>query len=143
MNGVRSNPPDPPPVPTTAPADRLVSVRRHERSGVIVAAVQGEIDISNAAQVGRELTEIPNEALGLVVDLGGVEYLDSAGIALLHELHLRLERRRQVLVVVAPADGAPRRVLELTAFDTRAAVTDEVDAAVAAVRGVGGSPQAR
>jgi anti-anti-sigma factor len=110
---------------------------------VIVAAVQGEIDISNAAQVGRELTEIPNEALGLVVDLGGVEYLDSAGIALLHELHLRLERRRQVLVVVAPADGAPRRVLELTAFDTRAAVTDEVDAAVAAVRGVGGSPQAR
>lgn len=118
----------------TPPADQLASVTRHEQDGVIVATVRGEIDVSNATQIGRDLTEVPNHSLGLVVDLGAVRYLDSTAIALLYELHIRLERRGQGLAVVAPADGAPRRVLALTAFETRAALADDVEAAVAAVR---------
>jgi anti-anti-sigma factor len=116
------------------PTDRLASVSREEHSGVIVAAVRGEVDVSNATQIGLELMEMPNEALGLVVDLGHIEYLDSAGIALLYDLHIRLERRGQMLVVVAPASGTPRRVLELTAFATRAPLVEQVDEAVAAVQ---------
>jgi anti-sigma B factor antagonist len=109
---------------------------------VIVATVQGEVDVSNAAQIGRELTEVPNHSLGLVVDLGAVRYLDSTAIALLYELHIRLERRGQGLAVIAPAGGAPRRVLELTSFETRAAVADDLKAAVTAIRRgvVRGSP---
>jgi anti-sigma B factor antagonist len=133
--------------PRTAPvgtlADHLASVSRLDRSGVIVATVRGEIDISNAAQVGSELTAISNSALGLVADLGDVEHLDSAGIAVLYELHLRLSRRGQHLVVVAPPGGAPRRVLELIAFDRQVELADELEAAVATVRRVGElSPQA-
>jgi anti-anti-sigma factor len=124
----------------TAPTDRLASVTRDEQDGVVVAAVQGEIDVSNAAQLGHELTEVSNQALGLVVDLGQVSYLDSAAIALLYELHVRLERRGQRLVVVAPPAGAPRRVLELTALGTRATVVDELETAVATVRNAGGGP---
>jgi len=130
----RSAPPDPPP-PVAPAAVPLASVSRHQRDGVIVASVQGEIDVSNAAQLFDELTQFSNQVLGLVVDLGGVEYLDTAGIALLYDLHLRLKRREQSLVVVAPALGAPRRVLELTAFDTRVALADELDPAIAAARG--------
>jgi anti-sigma B factor antagonist len=101
---------------------------------VVVVSVQGEIDVSNATGLGRELTDISNRALGLVVDLTGVEYLDSSGIALLYELNLRLRRRRQGFVVVSPTGSAPRRVLELTAFNSRAAIAEEVDGAVEAVR---------
>src|SRR5258708_2355989 len=108
------------------PTPPLASVTRRDEAGVIIAEVQGEVDASNAADVGRELTDISNRSLGLVVDLAQVGHLDSTGIALLYELHLRLERRGQSLAVVAPAGGAARRVLELTAFDTRAAVTDDV-----------------
>jgi anti-sigma B factor antagonist len=128
----------------TPPADNLASVRRHEQHGVIVATVQGEIDVSNATEIGRELTDVPNHSLGLVVDLGAVRYLDSTAIALLYELQLRLERRGQGLAVVAPAEGAPRRVLALTAFETRATLADDASAAVAAVRGAvaRGSPPA-
>jgi anti-sigma B factor antagonist len=118
-------------------ADQLASVSRLDRSGVIVATVRGEIDISNAAQVGSELTAISNSALGLVADLGAVEHLDSAGIAVLYELHLRLSRRGQHLVVVAPPGRAPRRVLELIAFDRQVELADELDAAVDTVRQVG------
>ncbi|HWC86073.1 MAG TPA: STAS domain-containing protein [Solirubrobacteraceae bacterium] len=120
-------------VPTPV-SDELASVTRREEDGLIIAAVKGEIDASNATHVGRELGDLSNRALGLVVDLSAVDYLDSTGIALLYELHIRLARRGQSLAVVAPAGGAPRRVLELTAFDTRAPVMEDVDAAVRAVR---------
>lgn len=119
-------------------SDRLASVSRSERDGLVIAAVRGEIDVSNATDIGRELTEVSNRALGLVVDLGQVGHLDSTGVALLYELHARLARRGQSLVVVAPVDGAARRVLELTAFDTLGAVADEIDAAVNRARSIGG-----
>lgn len=126
------------------PGDPLGSVSREEHNGVIVATVRGEVDVSNVAQIGRELMEVPNEALGLVVDLDQIDYLDSAGIALLYELHLRLERRAQSLVVVAPGHGTPRRVLEFTAFSTKVVLVDTVDAAIEAVQGaVGGSSLSR
>jgi anti-anti-sigma factor len=122
------------------PADPLATVSRDEQGGVIVVAVRGEVDVSNTAVLGHQVAEISNQALGLVVDFSCVDYLDSAGIALLYELHLRLERRGQVLVVVAPAAGAPRRVLELTAFNTRAAIADELETAVTTIRGGGAGP---
>jgi anti-sigma B factor antagonist len=106
---------------------------------VIVATVQGEIDVSNATEVGIELTEISNQPLGLVVDLGQVTHLDSAGIALLYDLHMRLDRRGLCLVVVAPAGAPARRVLELTAFDSRARLAEEVDTAAGAARDAGRS----
>jgi anti-anti-sigma factor len=91
--------------------------------------VTGEIDVSNVAEISSQLTEISNQPLGLVVDLDAVTHLDSAGIAMLYDLHTRLDRRRLRLVVVAPPGAPARRVLELTAFDRRARVAEDVDAA--------------
>jgi anti-anti-sigma factor len=107
---------------------------------VVIASILGEIDLSNAALIGREFTQIPNRALGLVVDIRGVEYLDSTAIALLYELHLRLERRGQQLVIVVPSAGSTRRVLELAAFDKQASLAEEMEAAIAAVREAGSGP---
>ena len=78
--------------------------------------------------------ELVETASGLAVDLTRVHYLDSTGIALLYELHLRLRRRRQGFVVISPAGTPPRRVLELTAFDQRAALAEDLEGAVAALR---------
>ncbi|MDQ6807643.1 MAG: STAS domain-containing protein [Actinomycetota bacterium] len=119
------------------PSDLLASVSLREQDGLIIAAVCGEIDASNATEIGRELTDISNQALGLVVDLEQVGHLDSTGIAILYDLHVRLGRRGQSLAVVAPAGSAARRVLELTAFDTRAAIAEDLDSAVTAARSIG------
>jgi anti-anti-sigma factor len=112
----------------------LADVRLYERDGVTVASISGEIDISNAATVRSALTDLPNLAHGLVVDLGEVRYLDSTGISLLHDLAGRLSQRSQRLIVVSPPDTPPRRVLELTALHVRAPVLDELDPAIAALR---------
>jgi anti-sigma B factor antagonist len=124
---------DPPPNAIAA-SEKLASVSRRERDGLIIAAIQGEIDISNATEIGRELTNMSNRALGLVVDLTEVDHLDSSGIALLYDLQVRLARRDQRLVVVAPINSAARRVLELTAFDKRATIEEDVDSATSAAR---------
>jgi anti-anti-sigma factor len=88
---------------------------------VIVAALAGEIDPSNARDLGRELTEaVPNDAMAVVLDLSAVEYLDSSGVQLIFELAERLTGRQQQLAVVVPEHAPARRVLEIVALDQTA-----------------------
>jgi anti-anti-sigma factor len=86
--------------------------------GVVVASLSGEIDLSNAAEITDALLGgVPNEALGLVIDLSEVSYLDSAGVRMLAELDHRLGWRAQVLRVVAPEASRSRRVLEIAGLE--------------------------
>jgi anti-anti-sigma factor len=92
----------------------LARMETRSEGGAIVATVAGEVDISNAADLGSALEgSVPQRALGLVLDLSQATYIDSAGIHLLFRLGGRLTRRRQQLRVVVP-DGAPiRRIVNL------------------------------
>ena len=71
---------------------------------VVVARLQGEIDMSNAAELGRAISgRVPGDARALVLDLQAVDYLDSAGIHVVYELRQRLAQRgQQIRLVVAP-----------------------------------------
>ena len=102
---------------------------------VVVAQVSGEIDLSNAADVGDAMAgAVPNSALGLVIDLTATGYLDSSGVHLLFDLAERLQRRQQQLRVVVP-EGAPvRRVLRIVELDASVPVETTVEEAVASIR---------
>jgi anti-anti-sigma factor len=103
---------------------------------VVVARLGGEVDLSNAAEVGDELTAaVPNSALGLVLDLTATEYLDSSGVHLVFELAERLRRRQQQLRIVVPAGAPIRRILRIVELDESVPVVVSVDEAVAAIRG--------
>jgi anti-anti-sigma factor len=79
-----------------------------------VAVLTGQIDLSNAGALSSEMMEaVSNSASGLVIDLGGLDYMDSAGVNMLADLHERLRWREQRLAIVAPAGSRPREVLEL------------------------------
>ena len=83
--------------------DRLSQVEFEEREGVLIARVSGEVDGSNTVELGRALGEkLPSSAHGLVLDLSGIAYLDSAGIELLFSLARRLGDRRQRLRLSVP-----------------------------------------
>jgi anti-anti-sigma factor len=115
----------------------MSELARLEISGddVVVARLSGEIDLSNAAQLGEELgAGVPNSALGLVIDLTATEYLDSSGVHLIFDLAERLQRRQQQLRVVVP-EGAPiRRVLRIVELDGAVPVLATVEQAVAQIR---------
>jgi anti-anti-sigma factor len=115
----------------------LTELSQVEFSGddVIVARITGEIDLSNARDVGDTLAgAVPNTALGLVIDLTATEYLDSSGVHLLFELAERLQRRQQRLRVVVPEGGPIRRVLRIVELDAAVPILPTVDEAVAQIR---------
>ena len=102
---------------------------------VVVARLSGEIDLSNAREVGEAMSAaVPNTALGLVIDLTATAYLDSSGVHLLFDLAERLQRRQQQLRVVVPEDAPVRRVLRIVELDETVPVTASVEEAVAAIR---------
>ncbi len=122
------------PVPRLAPSPQLARVGLADHDGVTVASVSGEVDMSSVDTVAAALTDLSNLAIGLVVDLSAVEYLDSSGISLLHDLALRLRRRSQLLVIVSPPGSPPRRMLELTALDAQAVVVDDLETGLETIR---------
>jgi anti-anti-sigma factor len=75
----------------------------------------GEIDIANCERVEREIVgAIANHVTVTVIELGDVEYLDSAGIRILSRLATRLRTLQIALEVDAPVGSLARRVIELT-----------------------------
>jgi anti-anti-sigma factor len=102
---------------------------------VIVATIEGEIDLANADVVLDQIMEaVVNDAEGLVLDLTGLRYLDSTGIARLVQVHRVLEQRRQGLVVVAHPGSAIRRLLAITHVEDAIPVTSTLEEARAVAR---------
>jgi anti-sigma B factor antagonist len=80
---------------------------------VVVARLEGEVDMSNASELGAAITaRVPSDVRGLVLDLGGVGYVDSAGIHVFFELRERLARRGQQIRVALAADSPVATALE-------------------------------
>jgi anti-anti-sigma factor len=81
-----------------------LTYRWHE--DVLVARLEGEIDMSNADQLREALTiQMTNRARGLVLELSALTYIDSAGIHVAYDLRDDLSRRGQTLRLVVP-DGS-------------------------------------
>ena len=114
----------------------IASVMVEKHGDVHVARVAGEVDISNAKRLEADISAIvPNDAAGLVLDLSDIEYLDSAGIRMLFELHGRLSDRRQRLAAVVPNDSLIRGSLLVTEVDQALALRPALDEAIAVVHG--------
>lgn len=92
-------------------------VVRPEDAGIRIG-ITGEIDLDNAGTVEEQLAAaIPNEATAVLLELGGLQYLDSAGLRVLFGLAARLEVLQILLRVHAPPGAPARRVLQLSGFE--------------------------
>jgi anti-anti-sigma factor len=106
---------------------------RHERdpaAGMEIVAPEGEIDISNVEVLDQALGQAVDRRLRcLVVDLGGITYLDSAGISSLLRAGQRAASQGGTMVLV---DGTPfvRRLIRMTGIDRLFAHVDTIAAAL-------------
>jgi anti-sigma B factor antagonist len=77
-------------------------------------ALVGEVDLDNTGYVEQRLQDlITNRARSVVLDIGGLDYLDSAGLRALFTLATRLELLQVKLEIVVPADAPVRKAVEL------------------------------
>lgn len=108
----------------------LASLNVDTQGAIVYAEVHGDIDMSNAADLRQELSRMtPNDALGLVVDLREVSYLDSAGIRLLYHLREDLMAGRQKLRLVVADESAVTHTLMLAGLDWGPEIAETIDAA--------------
>jgi len=102
-------------------------------NGTPVARLTGEVDLSNAAILKRSIAEsVSNHDVALVLDLSGVTYVDSAGIAMLFDLSRRLLQHQQQLFLVVPEASLIRRSLRISGWPTGAPVVHQVEDALGA-----------
>jgi anti-anti-sigma factor len=101
--------------------DARVEVSAEDRSMRI--RLSGEIDLANAAAVEDEIREAVSNLPAVVsVDLSDLTYLDSAGVRILFTLASRLQALRIALELIVPVGSSTRRLIELSGFESLAAL---------------------
>jgi anti-anti-sigma factor len=85
------------------------------RNGVACMSIDGEIDLANRDDLLDDIVAGAAGARRVVLDLSGVEYLDSAGVRLVFEASRELARLGIDLALVQPRAPYVARILSLAA----------------------------
>ena len=96
-----------------------------EAEGAILVGLHGELDVSEVEQVQGVLAaaEAKQPSL-LVIDLRGLEFMDSSGIRLVVEADLRARDEGRRLVLVRGSEPV-HRVFTITLLDRRMEFVDD------------------
>ena len=119
--------------------NELASLVVDQHDDIVIGVLSGEIDQSNAMELEAAADAVPNTVRGLVLDLSGLTYIDSAGVRLLLSLAGRLRCRGQNLALAAPLDSRCRRVLSMAGVAGKILLGTTIDAARSRVRDPGSS----
>jgi len=97
-----------------------LTVEEQESDKGTILKVSGELDLTTVGLLREPLLTqaTRSQAANLIVDLTKVEFIDSAGLALLVEARKRLATESRTLALVLSPGGQPERVLRLVRFDT-------------------------
>jgi anti-anti-sigma factor len=116
------------------------TVELERRNGLAVALIRGDIDTSNADRIELALqagAAAKETVSGMIVELNGVEYLNSAAIKMLFGLAEQLKTRGQQLRVVMDDTAPMRKVLRTIHFERLVPLdrtVKEAEAQIAAAR---------
>jgi anti-sigma B factor antagonist len=103
-----------------------LSTREGDRQVVVV--LRGELDVAEAAQVAASLAVVAAGGRDVIVDLAGLEFIDSSGLAALVSARQHARRAGCDLLLAAPQQQV-RRMLAITRLIDVFAVHARVDEA--------------
>ncbi|CAM3292636.1 anti-sigma factor antagonist [Kibdelosporangium persicum] len=110
-----------------------VDVQPHPR-GIPLLRVLGDVDLATAPVLQQAVQEQVAQRQKFVMDMDGVDFLSSAGLAVLVDLRQQMEDQNLKWAVVA-ARQTVTRPLEITGLLTILPIFDTVPAALDAVTG--------
>jgi anti-sigma B factor antagonist len=104
----------------------------HQRTDCLLLCAEGELDVETTAAFRQRLSNLlSHESLPVVVDLSGLQFVDSSGLGAL-VVTLRLPETIRPRIVVEPTNGRIGRLLRTTRMDRLLPVYPSVEAAFAA-----------
>ena len=108
-----------------------LQIKTDDKGGIPVVAANGDVDLSTAPLLKREMeAAIGSAGKGaILLDIRQVGFIDSAGLALLVDIRKRFATVCKLIVVIT-AGSQPERVLKLGRFDTFLQVGYSVEEAV-------------
>src|SRR3954453_12960335 len=96
-----------------------LGIETREEGGVTVIALTGEFDLAGVHKFQAELAGVEADAPNvLLVDLGGLQFMDSSGLRALVMADHRAKAAGRRLAIV-PGPPVVRRVFEITQLDDR------------------------
>lgn len=98
-----------------------------DREGGVQLTLKGELDLSTVEKVEQELARVEAEGHELIVlDLGGLTFLDSTGLRTIVTADQRARRTGRRIVVRRGPDTV-HRVFTITRLDERLEMVDDPD----------------
>jgi anti-anti-sigma factor len=105
----------------------ILEVDTQDREGGVQLTLKGELDLSTIEKVEQELARVEAEGHELIVlDLGGLTFLDSTGLRTIVTADQRARRTGRRIVVRRGPDTV-HRVFTITRLDERLEMVDDPD----------------
>ncbi|MDA1089489.1 MAG: STAS domain-containing protein [Proteobacteria bacterium] len=104
-----------------------------EQGGAVIVALEGDVDLQSSPDARKALLECVGRKMPVVVDLSGVGYIDSSGVASLVESLQSARKIGSKLVLAAVSEGA-LRVLQLARLDKVFTICNSVEAGLEKVK---------
>ena len=102
-----------------------LSLETSVAGGAAVVALSGELDLAGAAVLERELERLEDDSPGaIVLDLRGVEFMDSSGLRVIAVASQRAQELGRRLALV-PGPEQVMRVFEITRMRERLDFVDD------------------
>ncbi len=97
-----------------------------EEGGAIIVALEGDVDLQSSPEARTILLDCVAKKKPVLVDLSGVGYIDSSGVASLVESLQTARKSGSNVILVAVSEGA-QRVLQLARLDKVFTICDTVE----------------
>jgi anti-sigma B factor antagonist len=97
-----------------------------QRDGAVIASFSGDVDLQSSPEARKILLECVEKKMPVLVDLSGVNYIDSSGIASLVEALQTARKGGGDLFLVSVSEAA-LRVLELARLDKVFSICDSIE----------------
>jgi len=102
------------------------SISTDERGGRVHVTLRGELDLATAPQFEDVLRSRIDGGHEVLVDLRGLEFMDSSGIRVLVAAHAHAVRLDSRLVIVRPeGSSAVAKIIEVSGLDEELNIVDD------------------
>jgi len=106
-----------------------------ERVGYTIVRLEGDIVRENQGELRASVEDIlARRGGGIILDLAGVGYIDSAGLGCCVGIHKLMEERHQNLAVIRPTPNV-EQMLRMIRLDLIIPILDDAEKAEALVKG--------
>ena len=93
----------------------ILDIEARSDSTWSILSLQGEVDISTVDALEEQIDRCLKQGSRLILDLGGVSFIDSTGLRLVINTRERLSEGGELALVAK--DGPVTRLLEITGLD--------------------------